>query len=126
MLQRSSAFVVIPLCLAAAVAPLGCGRDRAREVSVDKVVAPLRSATVCVTVLSNSGGMGERDAEIRLDQPNTNFGKENTAQVGIPQPSNERRSLFFFDLGAVPAHARVSSATVTLKGGNAAFGTIDV
>src|SRR4051812_20451470 len=68
----------------------------------------------------------ERDAELRRDAGDTNFGGRDTAQVGIPQPPNERRSLFYFDTSSIPNGSTISSATVTMKGGNAAFGTIDV
>ena len=77
-------------------------------------------------MIADSSASTAADAEIRQDKPNTNFGAEQTAQVGIPTSSNERRALFYFDVSSIPSGASISSASLTLKGGNAAFGTIDV
>ena len=87
---------------------------------------PQANAPTCVTLVGCADSTAERDAEIRADAPDKNYGTDKIAQVGIPQGANERRALFYFDTHTIPTGAIINSAVVTLKGGNAAFGTIDV
>src|SRR4051812_15539137 len=82
----------------------------------------LNSGTVCVTLSAGSPGVA-RDAELRQDHPNTSYGSQNVAQVGVPG-AGERRMLLWFDVSSIPAGAPISSATVMLGGGNASFGSI--
>jgi RHS repeat-associated protein len=108
-----------------AAAAVGCNNSSPRTGVVAQAVHQSPPPT-CTKLVATAPSSASRDTEIRRDQADTNFGTNDTAQVGIPQSANERRSLFYFDTSSIPSGAAITSATVTMKGGNASFGTIDV
>ncbi|MFO0761322.1 MAG: DNRLRE domain-containing protein [Byssovorax sp.] len=114
--------MLIMVCLGAlASAGAACSSAEEPTGSAASALEPLD--TTCVTI--QRGLLGAvADAEIRIDKPTKSYGALADAQVGATPGGTERRMLLRFDLGMIPEGAPVTSAIVTLRGGNGGVGTI--
>jgi hypothetical protein len=65
------------------------------------------------------------DTGLRLDVPGNNYGTERSLHIGKPL-TGDRQMMMLFDVSAVPTGALVQWARVTVHGGSASAGIIDV
>ena len=69
----------------------------------------------CVTIRRGLGGATVADTQIGLPAPNTSYGSATTIVSGGGSEAGMKHALLRFDLGSIPANAKVTSATVTFK-----------
>ncbi|MFT3771770.1 MAG: DNRLRE domain-containing protein [Minicystis sp.] len=114
---RGAALPLIGVALFGAAQITAC-LDRAPEsTSLDEAVGEAHQAvaSTCVT-LSRLGASGSvEDAQIKVDKPDAPYGASQNMNAGTSD-GVERRSLFQFDLAAIPAGPQtyISSATLSL------------